>query len=71
MEMLVLKRRINQSIMIGSAKVSVCSVKGGVVTLGIDAPNDITIMRTEIIEGQQRLERLIDDLIWTGGKSDA
>lgn len=69
--MLVLKRRINQSIMIGSAKVSVCSVKGGVVTLGIDAPNDITIMRTEIIEGQQRLERLIDDLIWTGGKSDA
>ena len=69
--MLVLKRRINQSIMIGSAKVSVCRVKGGVVTLGIDAPNDITIMRTEIIEGQQRLERLIDDLIWTGGKSDA
>ena len=69
--MLVLKRRTNQSIMVGSAKVSVISVKGGVVTLGIDAPNDITIMRTEIIEGQQALERLIDDLIRIGGTPDA
>lgn len=69
--MLVLKRRINQSIMIGSAKVSVCSVKGGVVTLGIDAPNDTQIMRTEIIEGWQRLERLVDESLVDGGKSNA
>lgn len=69
--MLVLKRRINQSIMIGSVKVSVCSVKGGAVTLGIDAPNDIQIMRTEIIEGWQRLERLVDESLVDGGKSDA
>ena len=69
--MLVLKRRINQSIMIGSVKVSVCSVKGGAVTLGIDAPNDIQIMRTEIIEGWKRLERLVDESLVDGGKSDA
>jgi carbon storage regulator CsrA len=71
MEMLVLKRRINQSIMIGSAKVSVCSVKGGVVTLGIDAPNDTQIMRTEIIDAWQRLERAVDKSLTNGGKSDA
>lgn len=69
--MLVLKRRINQSIMIGDAKVSVCSVKGGAVTLGIDAPNDIPIFRTEVFEGLQRLERIIDEHAANGGKSDA
>jgi carbon storage regulator len=47
--MLVLTRKSNQSIMIGDdVKVSVLSVIGEKVRIGIEAPADVPVFRTEI-----------------------
>jgi carbon storage regulator len=47
--MLVLTRKARESIMIGdSIEVSVLSVAGGKVRLGIDAPRDLRIFRKEV-----------------------
>ena len=47
--MLVLTRKTNQSIMIGDdVEVSVLSVTGEKVRLGIDAPRDVGVFRTEV-----------------------
>lgn len=49
--MLVLTRKTNQSIMIGdSIEVSVLSVSGDKVRIGIDAPRDVAVFRTEVYE---------------------
>lgn len=56
--MLVLTRKSNQSIMIGDdIKVSVLSVVGEKVRIGIQAPADVPVFRTEIyLEIQDQLE---------------
>ena len=47
--MLVLTRKSNQSIMIGDdIQVSVLSVMGEKVRIGIQAPRDIPVFRTEV-----------------------
>jgi len=49
--MLVLSRRINESIVIGdNIEVSVIEVKGESVKLGITAPRSISVHRAEIYE---------------------
>ena len=49
--MLVLTRRPTESLQIGEQiKVTVVSVIGRKVTLGIDAPAHVTILRTELLE---------------------
>jgi len=49
--MLVLARKIDESIVIGdNIVVKVVSVENGVVKLGIDAPKEISIIRNELIE---------------------
>jgi carbon storage regulator len=53
--MLVLTRKSNQSIMIGDdIEVSVLSVVGEKVRIGIQAPSDIPVFRTEIYREIQR-----------------
>jgi carbon storage regulator len=53
--MLVLTRKPNQSIMIGDdIEVSVLSVVGEKVRIGIQAPHDIPVFRTEIYVEIQR-----------------
>ncbi|HEY1457322.1 MAG TPA: carbon storage regulator CsrA [Solirubrobacteraceae bacterium] len=56
--MLVLTRKSNQSIMIGDdIKVSVLLVVGEKVRIGIEAPADVPVFRTEVyleIKDQQR-----------------
>lgn len=54
--MLVLTRKANQSIMIGdSIEVSVFSVMGEKVRLGIQAPRDVPVFRKEVfVEIQQQ-----------------
>jgi len=48
---LVLSRKIDESIVIAdNIVVKVISVDKGVVKLGIDAPKDISIIRSELIE---------------------
>lgn len=65
--MLVLRRKKSQSIQVGDAKITIGSVKGDTVTLLIEAPNEVRIMRTEILEGQARINMLVDLAI--GGQS--
>ena len=51
--MLVLTRKANQSIVIGTdaeIEVTVVEVSGGQVRLGITAPRDVVVDRTEISE---------------------
>lgn len=49
--MLVLTRKSNQSIMIGDdIEISVLSVAGDKVRIGITAPREISVHRTEIYE---------------------
>lgn len=49
--MLVLSRRPNERIMIGDdIEVTVLSVEGGVVRLGISAPDSLRIVRREIVD---------------------
>lgn len=47
--MLILTRRISESIILGDdVKITVLGVKGCQVRLGIDAPNDLAVHREEI-----------------------
>jgi len=46
--MLVLSRRVDESIRIGDAVVTIISVVGGVVKVGIVAPKSVEILRTEL-----------------------
>jgi carbon storage regulator len=53
--MLVLTRKTNQSIMIGDdVEVSVLSVSGDKVRIGIAAPRDVGVFRTEVYEQLER-----------------
>jgi len=48
---LVLARKLDESIVIGdNIIVKVVSVENGVVKLGIDAPEEVSIMRSELLE---------------------
>lgn len=49
--MLVLSRKLEQEILIGGNIVlKVVSIKGGVIRLGISAPNDVRIVRAELLD---------------------
>ena len=45
---LVLSRRVDESIRIGDAVVTIISVVGGVIKVGIVAPKTVEILRTEL-----------------------
>jgi carbon storage regulator len=45
---LVLSRRVDESVRIGDAVVTIISVVGGVVKVGIVAPKSVEILRTEL-----------------------
>ncbi len=49
--MLVLARKLDESIVIGDdITVKIISIDKGVVKIGIDAPSDVAILRSELIE---------------------
>lgn len=49
--MLILSRKLNESIIIDSeVTVTILSVKGSQVRLGIDAPKDVSVHREEIYQ---------------------
>ncbi len=52
--MLVLTRKTNQSIIIGDGiEVTILSVSGDKVRIGIDAPKDIQVFRSEVLSKVQ------------------
>jgi carbon storage regulator len=56
--MLVLSRKLNQAIMIGdNVRVVVVSVDRDQVKLGIDAPREIPVHRSEVFDEIQRANR--------------
>jgi carbon storage regulator len=47
--MLVLSRKVNERILIGdSIRITITSVRGNQVRLGIEAPPDVTVLREEL-----------------------
>ncbi|OHD17864.1 MAG: carbon storage regulator [Spirochaetes bacterium GWC1_27_15] len=53
--MLILARKENQSIMIGdNIELTIVSIKGDHVKVGINAPNDVKVFRKEIFEEIQK-----------------
>ncbi len=71
--MLVLTRKANQSIMIGDGiEVSVLSVMGEKVRLGIQAPRDVPVFRKEVfieiqaqnVEAAESTRDAVDKPLW-------
>jgi carbon storage regulator len=55
--MLVLTRKINQSIMIGDQiEITVLAVSGEKVRIGIEAPRDISVFRQEVLDNMEEGE---------------
>lgn len=53
--MLILTRRIGETLMIGNeVTVTVLSVKGNQVRIGIDAPKDVQVHREEVYDRVQQ-----------------
>lgn len=53
--MLILTRRINESLKIGAdITITVMGVKGTQVRIGIEAPKDVTVLREEIADRGKR-----------------
>lgn len=52
--MLVITRKVEQVIQIGNATVKVLGIERGRVKLGIEAPDDVKILRTELEDGRYR-----------------
>ena len=53
--MLVLSRRINESVMIdGEIEVTIVEVKGEQIRLGIKAPRHVTVDRKEVAEAKAK-----------------
>ena len=60
--MLILTRRIGESLQIGdNIKVTVLSVRGNQIQLGIDAPPEVAVHREEIYERLKREREQGDD----------
>ncbi len=60
--MLILTRRINETLNIGDdVQVTVLGIKGNQVRIGINAPRDVPVHREEIYQRIKREERLGDD----------
>lgn len=55
--MLVLSRKVGQSLKIGDdVTVEIVRVSGGLVRVGISAPKDVQILRTELVEVEDEEE---------------
>jgi len=52
--MLVLSRKIDESILIGEdVEVTILRIVGNKVRLGIKAPHDVSILRTELLQSEE------------------
>jgi len=69
--MLILTRRINETLNIGDdVQVTVLGIKGNQVRIGINAPRDVPVHREEIYQRIKREERMGSADDQEGGKPD-
>lgn len=73
--MLILTRRINETLNIGDdVQVTVLGIKGNQVRIGINAPRDVPVHREEIYQRIKREERMnageVEDGPEVGAKAD-
>ena len=62
--MLVLSRKINERIIIGeNIELEILGIRGGVVRLGIKAPREVSIVRSELRE-----QFASDNAAWANGR---
>ena len=54
--MLVLSRKIQETIKVGEVTFTIVRINGNQVRVGIDAPKDQTILRGELVEEQGNTE---------------
>lgn len=75
--MLVLSRKVNQKVLIGSdIVVTVAAIEGVKVRLGIEAPKNVQILRDEILKkeylpGELEIESASDDYAYPLGLTEA
>jgi carbon storage regulator CsrA len=55
--MLIIKRKIGESVLIGKTSVLLKERRGNIVMLAIDAPDDVRVQRGEIANGASGQER--------------
>lgn len=54
--MLILSRKLGESIIIdGRIEIKIIKVSGGRVRIGIDAPDDVRVVRSELVEEQEKV----------------
>ena len=58
--MLVLSRKLGQTVQIGTSLVRIIGIKRGQVRLGIEAAGDTTILRGELLEQPAELAELAE-----------
>ena len=62
--MLILTRRVNESLMVGDqVTVTVLAVKGNRVRIGIEAPQDVAVHREEICDRVQAEKADVNRLV--------
>jgi len=49
--MLVLSRKVNQKIRVGDVEITIVRLGAAAVRIGIEAPPDVPIVRTELLSG--------------------
>jgi len=70
--MLVLSRKLNESIIIGDQiGITVVGLRGNVVRLGIEAPDDVAIMREELLDAADMGEPAGSSAVPIAPKSDS